>query len=170
MRSPKLIALATLALVAVSGCNTSEPAANATNASSARTSPSANAPQTIVVPPVASAHGGAGATNAPASANSAEKPSMPTPELDAKIAKAEAKAKAAGATDADRKAAGAAYAERADVFYSAQQPMLYKFALGDFRRALRYDPKNEDARAKMEQIVSIYQSMGKPVPTNGQEQ
>ena len=53
---------------------------------------------------------------------------------------------------------------------NAQQPMLYKFALGDFRRALRYDPGNADARAKLDQIVSIYQSMGKPVPTNGQEQ
>jgi tetratricopeptide (TPR) repeat protein len=125
----------------------------------------------VVVPPVAAAHGG-GAANTPAAAAapSAEKPSMPTPELDAKIAKAEAKAKAPGATDSDRKAAGAAYAARADVYYSAQQPMLYKFALGDFRRALRYDPKNEEARAKMDQIVSIYQSMGKPVPTNGQEQ
>jgi hypothetical protein len=95
---------------------------------------------------------------------------MPTPELDAKIAKAEAKAKAAGASEADRKAAAAAYAARADVYYNAQQPMLYKFALGDFRRALRYDPGNADARAKLDQIVSIYQSMGKPVPTNGQEQ
>jgi hypothetical protein len=95
---------------------------------------------------------------------------MPTPELDAKIAKAEVKAKASGATDADKKAAAAAYVERADVYYSAQQPMLYKFALGDFRRALRYDPGNEEARAKMDQIVSIYQSMGKPVPTNGQQQ
>lgn len=95
---------------------------------------------------------------------------MPTPELDAKITKAEAKAKATGASEADKKAAAAAYVERADVYYSAQQPMLYKFALGDFRRALRYDPKNEEAKAKMDQIVSIYQSMGKPVPTNGQEQ
>jgi predicted lipid-binding transport protein (Tim44 family) len=154
MRSPILIALATLALVAVASCNTSQPASNASNASSAQSAQSSNSPQTVVVPPITSAHGGGNANAATAVATSVEKPSMATPELDLKIAKAEA----------------AAYVERADVFYSAQQPMLYKFALGDFRRALRYDPKNEEARAKLDQIVSIYQSMGKPVPTNGQEQ
>jgi hypothetical protein len=171
MRPPILMALCSLALAALSGCNTSQPAANASNASTARASQSQNSPQTVVVPPVAAAHGGGGGPTTPtSSAASAEKPSMPTPELDAKIAKAEAKAKAPGATDADKKAAASAYVERADVYYGAQQPMLYKFALGDFRRALRYDPGNEEARAKMDQIVSIYQSMGKPVPTNGQEQ
>ncbi|MCA1642503.1 MAG: hypothetical protein LC785_11255 [Acidobacteria bacterium] len=167
MRSTILIALGTLALAVVSGCSTSQPAANTSNVSSAQSS---NAPQTVVVPPVASAHGGGAASTPTTSASAAEKPSMATPELDARIAKAEAKAKAPGATDADKKAAAAAYVARADVFYSAQQPMLYKFALGDFRRALRYDPRNGEARAKMDEIVSIYQSMGKPVPTNGQEQ
>jgi hypothetical protein len=170
MRSPILFALCSLALAAPA-CGTSEPAANASNPATARTSQPQNSPQTVVVPPVAAAHGGGGATTPPAAAaTSAEKPGMPTPELDAKIAKAEAKAKAPGAGEADRKAAAAAYVERADVYYSAQQPMLYKFALGDFRRALRYDPSNAEAKGKLDQIVSIYQSMGKPVPTNGQEQ
>ena len=92
-----------------------------------------------------------------------------TRELDVRIAKAEAKLAAAGATDADRAAAAAAYLARGNVYYSAGTPSLYKFALGDFRRALKYDPANSEARTKATQIVEIYESMGRPVPTNGDE-
>ena len=99
----------------------------------------------------------------------AEKPSLATPELDAKIEKAESRAKASGASEADKLAAAAAYVERANVYRDAGQPVLYKFALGDYRRALRYQPSNEEARAKMDEIVGIYNSMGRPVPTNGNE-
>jgi len=99
----------------------------------------------------------------------AEKPSLATPELDTKIEKAENKAKASSASEADKLAAAAAYVERANVYRDAGQPVLYKFALGDYRRALRYQPNNEEARAKMDEIVGIYNSMGRPVPTNGNE-
>jgi hypothetical protein len=94
---------------------------------------------------------------------------MDTAALDAKIEKADAKAKAPGATDADKRAAAAALVERGRMYYDAGQPRLYKFALGDFRRALRYQPDNKEAREKMDTIVSIYQSMGRPVPDNGNE-
>jgi hypothetical protein len=92
-----------------------------------------------------------------------------TSALDAKIKQAEAKASSRNATPADRKAAAAAYLERANVYYSAQTPSLYKYALGDFRRVLKYDPSNEEASAKSEQIISIYKQMGRPVPENGLE-
>jgi hypothetical protein len=171
MRSPTRLAFASFALLAAfAGCSPSSTNANASSSSASQSSQTTNT-QTVVVPPVSSAHGTTAATPAQASvATSSEKPSVATPELDAKIAKADAKAKAANATDADKKAAAAAYVERANVYYSAQQPQLYKFALGDFRRALRYDPNNSEARGKMDQIVSIYQSMGRPVPTNGLDQ
>jgi hypothetical protein len=165
------LAFLLLALATCAGCSSTQPAANSSNSSSTQSAASQNRAQTVEVPPVAAAHGGA--TSAPqqtSGATSADKPSLATPELDAKIAKAEAKAKAAKASDADKKAAAAAYVERANVFYNAQQPMLYKFALGDFRRALRYDPSNAEAKTKMDEIVSIYQSMGRPVPNNGLDQ
>lgn len=92
-----------------------------------------------------------------------------TAALDKKVEQAEAKAKAPRATEADKQAAAAAYLERANVFYSAGNPTLYKFALRDFRRALRYDASNGEARAKEQQIVEIYQSMGRPVPDLGNE-
>ncbi|HEX8846933.1 MAG TPA: tetratricopeptide repeat protein [Pyrinomonadaceae bacterium] len=92
-----------------------------------------------------------------------------TSALDKKIEEAEAKAKAAGATPSDKMAAASAYLERANVFYAAGNPSLYKFALRDFRIALRYDPSNAEARDKRDQIVGIYQQMGRPVPDLGNE-
>jgi hypothetical protein len=126
----------------------------------------AHGPAQAPAPPISSTHGG----SAPNASGASEKPSLPTPELDAKIERAEVKAKAAGATAADKKAAAEAYFERADTYRDAGSPQLYKFALGDYRRGLRYDPNDPDAKAKMEEIVQIYQSMKRPVPTNGLEQ
>jgi hypothetical protein len=111
---------------------------------------------------------GAGPTGG-AAAGAAQKPAVATPELDAKIEQAEAKAKSAGASEAERKAAAAAYFERANFFYNAGNPMLYRFALADYRRGLRYDPNDGDARAKMNEIVRIYRDMGRPVPELGNE-
>jgi hypothetical protein len=65
--------------------------------------------------------------------------------------------------------AAAAYMERADIFMNAGRPMLYKFALRDYRRTLRYQPDNEQARQSVKTIVDIYTSMGRPVPELGNE-
>ena len=115
-------------------------------------------------PGVTSSHGGnTNAASSPATAPVA------TPELDAKIEKAEAKAKAAGAGEDDKKAAASAYFERADFFRDQGDPKLYRFALRDYRIGLRYDPTAREPRAKMDEIVQIYQSMGRPVPELGNE-
>lgn len=114
-------------------------------------------------PPVSVAHGG----GVPPASGPQGGPD--TSALDKKIEQAETKAKAPNATQADKTAAATAYLERANIYYSAGQPTLYKFALRDFRRALRYDPNNEEARAKQDQIVEIYQQMGRPVPELGNE-
>lgn len=117
-------------------------------------------------PPVSIAHG-APPSNDASTSNPSGGPD--TSALDKKIEQAEAKAKAPNAKPADKQAAAAAYVERANVFYNAGQPMLYKFALRDFRLALRYDPNNAEARDKRDQIVAIYQQMGRPVPDLGNE-
>ena len=121
---------------------------------------------------VVTSHGGGSAAPAAGSGpgGAADKAPVATPELDAKIQKADAKAKAAGASDADKKAAAAAYFERADFFRDQGMPQLYKFALRDYRVGLRLDPSNADARAKAEEIVQIYRGMGRPVPELGNEQ
>jgi tetratricopeptide (TPR) repeat protein len=40
----------------------------------------------------------------------------------------------------------------------------YKKALALYREALKLDPKNKEAKNNSEMIVSIYKSMGRPVP------
>jgi hypothetical protein len=115
-------------------------------------------------------HGsGAGNNAASSGAATSDKAPVATPELDAKIEKAAAKAKASDATAADKKAAADAYFERANFYRDKGMPVLYKFALADYRHGLRLDPSNEDARDKMEEIISIYKSLGRPVPDNGLE-
>jgi hypothetical protein len=143
--------------------NSNSSANNAQTSLQHGTSPAANLG-------VAPSHGGGNAAQGGAAGPaSATKPSVETPELDAKIQKAEAKAKASGASEADKKAAGAAYFERADFFREQGSPQLYKFALADYRRGLRYDPSASGPRARMDEIVQIYKSMGRPVPDLGNE-
>ncbi|MDQ3819671.1 MAG: hypothetical protein M3362_18620 [Acidobacteriota bacterium] len=171
MRSPSLLLAIISAALLSAGCGSSQ---QSNSSGSAEALPTA----TVKTPgqsqsagdqsPVSVAHGtpaqssGAQATGAPSGGPD-------TSALDKKIEQAEAKAKGANASEADKRAAAAAYLERANVFYSAGQPMLYKFALRDFRRALRYDPANAEARGKQDQIVAIYQQMGRPVPDLGNE-
>jgi tetratricopeptide (TPR) repeat protein len=114
---------------------------------------------------VVSSHGGGTApAAAPSQGGGSDRSLVDTAELDARIKKAADKAKSPAASAADRKAAAEAYLARGNVYYSAGQPRLYKYALADFRQVLKYDPENEEAKGKVDTIVSIYQSMGRPVP------
>jgi hypothetical protein len=92
-----------------------------------------------------------------------------TSTLDVAIAKAEAKASGTGADAADKRAAAEALLERGNIYYNAQQPRLYKFALADMRRALKYQPDLAEAREKVDQMEAIYRSLDRPIPINGSE-
>ncbi len=124
-------------------------------------------------PPIVSAHGGTfpplANSRGDAITGAANKPDVDTTALDAKIARVERKAKAPKASEADKRRAAAAYLERGNVFYNAQQSSLYKFALRDLRHVLRYEPDNTEAREKVETIVSIYHQLNRPVPELGNE-
>ena len=80
-----------------------------------------------------------------------------------------ATAEASNASAADKVAAAKAFIERGNVFYNSGQPRLYKYALRDFRIAARLDPTNAEATGKRDQIIQIYQSINRPVPTLGEE-
>lgn len=167
------LALASAALLAACGgggpAGTSQQKAGATPAAenANRAGANGNRPDLGVVP----SHGGGAqqpaAPSAPAAGGAASQASAPTTEFDAKVEKAEAKAKGAGASAADRKAAADAYFERANYFFNAGNPTLYRYALRDYRVGLRYDSSNTEARGRMDEIVRIYQSMGRPVPDLG---
>src|ERR1051326_1846825 len=164
-------ALTALALAAACGGNqTSNTSARNSNANSSSASQPSSAGSNMSGNTggvgVVSSHGGGttGGPAAPAAGDSSETSLIDTSALDANIRKAAEKAKASGASAADKKAAAAAYLARGNEYYSAGRPMLYKYALADFREVLKYDPDNAEAKEKVDTIVSIYQSMGRPVP------
>ncbi|MDQ3754081.1 MAG: hypothetical protein M3371_05045 [Acidobacteriota bacterium] len=165
-----IIAFSLAAAGALSACGTAQTNENSVANSNRAAAPPASAnqqattPATNSAPPISPAHGGPAAPASSGNTAPTEQPGIDTATLDAQIEKAEAKAKAGGASDADKQAAAAAYVKRGNVFYDAGQPRLYKFALRDFNRALNYDPSNEEAQEKADMIVSIYKSMGRPVP------
>jgi tetratricopeptide (TPR) repeat protein len=68
--------------------------------------------------------------------------------------------------DEARLALAKAYLARGNALTQARQ---YRAALGDYRRALRYDPDNEEARQWAATITGILQQMGREVPTEGDE-
>jgi hypothetical protein len=153
--------------------NTQPPASSqspsTSDSPSAGTSSQATAPTNGNLP-VATAHGNSGSALPAQGPPQQGEATADTTAYDQKIKAAETKASRKGSSDSDKRALAAAYLERANFYYTAQQPQLYKFALGDFRRVLKYEPDNEEARAKMDQIIEIYHQLGKPVPTNGLEQ
>lgn len=177
-----LLALGLMACAPRASSVTSEAQTNSTTTTTSTTHSThsnANAGSTNAAPPVVSAHGGAAmppvnssGDGGMSSSASNGKPDVDTAALDAKIEQAERKAKSSGATDADKHAAAAAYLERGKIFMSNGQReprVYYRLALGDFRRSARYDPDNKEARDNIDLLVTIYQSMNRPVPDIGNE-
>lgn len=89
-----------------------------------------------------------------------------TAAFDAAIAKAEKELKASPTNAAKKTALGTAYAARGTALTEARQ---YASALGDFRRAVKYDPSNAKAKEMMDEIISIYESMNREYPKEGEE-
>jgi hypothetical protein len=167
MRNSLLLSTLIAATLLFTACGTTTQNSSSNTGAEALPTATVKTPaQTTDGPPVSVAHGTPPIASAPPSGG---QPGMDTSPLDKKIEEAEAKAKAPGATPSDKQAAAAAYLARGNVFYNAGNPSLYKFALRDFRRTLRYDQNNAEARAKQQQISEIYQSMGRPVPELGNE-
>jgi hypothetical protein len=88
-----------------------------------------------------------------------------TKPLDLAIADAE-KAHKAKAGDDTKTALSDAYFQRGMALTEARQ---YASALGDYRRAIKYDPDNEQAKEWIRQIIAIYNDMGREFPPEGQE-
>ncbi len=89
-----------------------------------------------------------------------------TKDLDSAIAVAEVALKKNPSDDGLKKKLGDAYYKRASALTEARQ---YASALGDYRRALKNDPSNTDAKEWIDKIVMIYDSMGRDSPKEGEE-
>ncbi|MGI9054714.1 MAG: tetratricopeptide repeat protein [Pyrinomonadaceae bacterium] len=89
-----------------------------------------------------------------------------TTAFDSEVKQAESKLKA-NLKDATLKTSLAeAYVKRGIALTDARQ---YASALGDYRRALKLDPNNEEAKKWIGQIISIYESINRSYPLDGEE-
>ncbi|HEX8567820.1 MAG TPA: hypothetical protein VF648_19425 [Pyrinomonadaceae bacterium] len=129
-------------------------------------------------PLIASSHGAKQAPTPPANTSSSNSGSSTAPmmtgnataidmtEYDAEIAKAEKDFKAKPKDEAAKTALAEAYAKRAFALTEAAQ---YRAALGDFRKSLKLNPANKEAKSMHDQIVDIFKSLNREPPKEGEE-
>jgi hypothetical protein len=89
-----------------------------------------------------------------------------TSKFDTAVTSAEKDLKAKPSDNTAKKALAQALFERGFALTEARQ---YASALGDYRRALKYDPNHEESKKWIDQIVSIYRMLKKDPPKEGQE-
>lgn len=113
----------------------------------------------------------------PAAANTSGAPSGPgrwsgggepidTARFDGTISAAEKIVSSKPGDDAAKKDLAQAYYDRGVALTEARQ---YAAALGDYRRALKADPTHEESKNWIAQIETIYKSLKKDPPREGQE-
>ncbi len=101
-----------------------------------------------------------------APARSASGDYVDTSENDAKIKRLEEQSRKKPGDGALRKQLAEAYLERGNALTQARQ---YQAALGDYRRTLKLDPENEEAKRWSQVIINIMQQMNREVPAEGAE-
>lgn len=89
-----------------------------------------------------------------------------TSRFDGVIAEAEKSVKAKPNDEAAKKTLAQAYFDRGSALTEARQ---YASALGDYRRALKYDPDHEESKKWIDQIINIYSMLKKDYPKEGEE-
>ena len=107
----------------------------------------------------------------PRSSNAAPKSAamgdpIDTAKFDGVIAEAEKAYKAKPNDEAAKNSLADAYFDRGFALTEARQ---YAAALGDYRKALKLVPNHEESKKWLDQIVSIYQTLGRPAPKEGEE-
>jgi hypothetical protein len=150
-----------LLLLTLDGCGASAPVATNQSATPAGQTTNANAQNTQSARPAAVAASPQSSTTAAGGGEPVD-----TSKYDAEIKRLAEKAKKNPADQQTRLALGKAYADRGDALTGVRQ---YRAALGDYRRALRHDPNNEQAQQMAGTITSILKSMGRDIPPEGQE-
>lgn len=87
-------------------------------------------------------------------------------EMTAKIEKADKAYKAKSSDPQAKETLAAAYFDRAFALTKAAQ---YRAALGDFRKGLKLNPNDKEAKDMHDQIISIFESIGREAPKEGEE-
>lgn len=86
--------------------------------------------------------------------------------MTADIDKAEKEYKAKSNDAKAKETLAAAYFKRAFALTEAAQ---YRAAIGDFRKGLNLNPNDKEAKDMHDQIISIFQSIGREPPKEGEE-
>ncbi len=89
-----------------------------------------------------------------------------TTKFDADVEKAEKELKAKPNDETTKKNLSEAYTKRGVALTEARQ---YAAAIGDYRKALKYDSDNAEAKKWIGTITNIYKSMNREVPKEGEE-
>jgi tetratricopeptide (TPR) repeat protein len=159
----KKILILSLAALVLTGCNNSaqQPPANV-NQSNLRSNDL----------PVVSSHSNVAEKNSPLQSSqtgSTESP-MAKPvdvvEMTADIERAEKEYQKNQKDEKAKSELAKAYFVRATALTGAAQ---YRAALGDYRKGLKLNPTDEDARKMHDQILSILKSLGREPPKEGEE-
>jgi len=164
----KKIAIFSLAVLALAGCNNS--AETATNTAVKNTNGTIVSSQKNDNSLVVSSHSTTKTeTTAPTNSSSMSSPNqqaIDVSEMTAKIEKADKEYKAKPTDEKAKKALADAYFERAFALTKAAQ---YRAALGDFRKGLKLNPDDKEAKDMHDQIISIFESIGRTPPKEGEE-
>jgi tetratricopeptide (TPR) repeat protein len=105
-------------------------------------------------------------SNSPSSGGSPMSKAVDVSEMTKNIEKADKEFKAKPSDAKAKEALATAYFTRAFALTKAAQ---YSAALGDFRKGLKLNPDDKEAKEMNDQIVSIYESMGREAPKEGEE-
>lgn len=89
-----------------------------------------------------------------------------TSAFDAEIGRAQKDLKANPKNEAAKKSLAEAFLKRGVALTDARQ---YASALGDYRRVLKFDAENEDAKKWIEEILNIYAMLNRDYPKEGEE-
>jgi len=172
MKKIALLSLSIFYIFSLIGCGGNSPQTNAPNTNVA-VAVNRNQPETVAahsteksLPPMT--NNAANPSNKPAS-TSTESPMARAIDVSMQTAKIEAAEKDYKAESSDAKAKAnlaAARFERAFLLTDAAQ---YRAALGDFRKGLNLNPNDAEAKAMHDRIISIFQSINREPPKEGEE-
>jgi tetratricopeptide (TPR) repeat protein len=168
----KLLLITLAASAAAAGCSNATPTIvqNSSNTNAAARSGANDRPATAIahstenrMPPANP--GGAPASGGPGKWSASGDP-VDTARFDGTIAAAEQILNSKPDDETAKKNLAQAYHDRGKALTDARQ---YAAALGDYRRALKYDPNHESSKNWISQIEAIYKMLNKSAPKEGEE-
>lgn len=166
----KILFLNLIALISI-GCNNSAPTQVQTNSNTSTVSTTKKEEsQTVSAhsteskrPPM---NDTTGSSSSSSSGGSPMQKAVDVSKMSDDIEKAEKDFKAKSTDAKAKETLATAYFTRAFALTEAAQ---YSAALGDFRKGLKLKPDDTKAKEMHDQIVNIYQSLGKEAPKEGEE-